>query len=86
MGKTGRLTLFDDQRPDQPTAQLFAAADVRVIPIATGIRHTEFVIEVFTRFDRQLRHIRHAVHLQRQPNAMPVNGRLDRQLIDEAQT
>ncbi len=85
MGETGGLALFNDQRPDQPTAQLFAAADVRVIPIATGIRHTELVIEIFARLHWQLRNVWHAVHLQRQADAMPVNGRLDRQLVDEAQ-
>ncbi len=81
--ETGRLALFDDQRPDQPAPQLFAAADVRVIPVAAGVRHTKFVVEVFTRQHRQLRDIGHAVHFQRQANAVPVDGGRDGQVVDE---
>ncbi|CAI8934724.1 hypothetical protein EMIT093MI4_60221 [Pseudomonas sp. IT-93MI4] len=81
--ETGRLALFDNQRPDQPAAQLLAAADVRVIPVAAGVRHAEFVIEVFTGQHRQLRDVRHTVHLQRQTDAVPVNGGRHRQMVDE---
>ena len=81
--ETGRLALFDDQRSDQPAPQLFAAADMRVIPVAAGIRHAEFVIEVFTGQHRQLRDVRNAVHLQRQTDAVPVNGGRHRQVVDE---
>ncbi|MCY1176995.1 hypothetical protein D9M73_172830 [compost metagenome] len=84
MHKPRRLALFDDQRPNQPPAQLFAAADVRVVPVTTGIRHAKFVVEVLTRHDRQLRDIRHAVHFQRQTNAVPVDGGRYRQVVDEA--
>ena len=45
--KTGGLSLFNNQRPDQTATELFAAVDVRVIPITASIGHTEFVIEVF---------------------------------------
>ncbi|MNX54894.1 hypothetical protein D3C86_856370 [compost metagenome] len=54
-----------------------------VIPVAAGVRHTEFVVEIFPRQHRKLRHVRHAIHFQRQTNAVPVNGRGDRQVVDE---
>ncbi|CAI8724211.1 hypothetical protein EMIT0P171_120040 [Pseudomonas sp. IT-P171] len=81
--ETGRLAFFDDQWANQPATEFFAAVHVRVIPIAAGIRHAEFVIEVFTRQHRQLRHVGHAIHFQWQTDAMPVNGGRHRQVIDE---
>src|SRR3990167_3005740 len=65
------LALIDDQRADQPTPQLLATGDMRVIPEAAGVGGDEVVVEVFTRQHRRLRHIRHAVHFQRQGGAMP---------------
>src|SRR5471032_485223 len=82
--ETGRLALFDDQRAHQATAEFFAAVHVWVIPVAAGVRHAEFVIEVFAGQHRQLRDVRDAVHFQRQADAVPVNGGGDRQVVDKA--
>ncbi|CAI8794765.1 hypothetical protein EMIT0P218_10428 [Pseudomonas sp. IT-P218] len=82
--ETGGLALLDDQRADQATTELFATVHMRVIPVAAGIGHTEFVIEVLPRQHRQLRHVRHAVHFQRQADAVPVNRGGNRQVVDES--
>jgi hypothetical protein len=84
MLEPGRLAFLDDQRPDQATAEFLGAADVRVVPVAAGVRHAEFVVEVLARLDRQLRHIGHAVHFQRQADAVPMDGGFHRQVVDEA--
>ncbi|MNM59012.1 hypothetical protein D3C81_702560 [compost metagenome] len=84
MLEAGGLALLDDQRADQAFAKLFGTVHMRVIPIAAGIRHAELVIEILTRQYRQLRDVRHAVHFQRQANAVPVNGGGHRQVVDEA--
>ncbi len=55
-----------------------------VVPVAAGIGHPELVVEILPWLDWQLRHIRHAIHFQRQADAMPVDGGLDRQVVDEA--
>ena len=52
MEEAGRLTFLDDQRADQAAAQFLGTADVRVVPVAAGIRHAELVVEVFAGLDR----------------------------------
>ncbi|MNY05682.1 hypothetical protein D3C86_1384120 [compost metagenome] len=84
VAEAARLALLDDQRADQPAAELFAAGGVRVVPEAAGIRHAEAVVEVLAGQHRQLRHVGHAVHLQRQADAVPVDGARLGQLVDEA--
>lgn len=54
MFESGRFALFDDQRADQATAELFAAVHVGVVPVAAGVGYAEFVIEVFAGQYRQL--------------------------------
>ncbi|MNJ34406.1 hypothetical protein D3C77_291180 [compost metagenome] len=86
MLEAGGLALLDDQRPDQAFAELFGAVHMRVIPEAASIRDAELVIEILARQHRQLRDVRHTVHLQRQADAMPVNGGGYRQVVDETHT
>ena len=83
MLETGGFALFHDQRADQATAEFFAAVHMGVIPVAAGVGHAELVVEVFAGQHRQLRDVGHAVHFQRQADAMPMDGGGDRQVVDE---
>ncbi|MNZ30223.1 hypothetical protein D3C78_474840 [compost metagenome] len=50
--EAGGLTLLDNQRADQAATEFLAAAHMGVIPVAAGIGHAEFVVEIFTRQHR----------------------------------
>src|SRR3954451_11099083 len=56
-------------------ADLFLEAGVTVVPISAGLRYRESVLESLTRRDSRKTDSRHAVHMGRQDNAVPVNGR-----------
>ncbi|MNP32924.1 hypothetical protein D3C76_1261300 [compost metagenome] len=45
-----------------------------MVPVAAGVRHPEAVDEAFARLHRRLRDVGHAVHLDGQADAVPVDG------------
>ncbi|MCY1358258.1 hypothetical protein D9M69_447870 [compost metagenome] len=84
MAETARLALLDHQRADQAATELVGAGDMRVVPEAAGILGLEAVVEILAGQHRQLRDVGHAIHLQRQADAVPVDGGRLVELVDEA--
>jgi len=68
-----RFLFFDDQRAVKTPGDLLEPALVRVIPVRSGIRNTEFVSKAFTRRDRFLRQVGYAVHYVRDAKTMPMD-------------
>lgn len=84
VAEPGGFTLLDDQRADQSAAELLAAHQVRVVPVAAGVLGLELVDEALARLHRRLGNVRHAVHLDRQADAVPVDGGRFVQPVGEA--
>ena len=64
-----------EQRPVEAEPNLGCRHHVRVIPEQASIGHDEVVGERASRFDRRLRGAGHAIHLDGNLDAMPVDGR-----------
>src|SRR5688572_18423705 len=77
-----RIALLDDQRTGQAAAELLAVTEVRVIPVRTGIGQIELVKKAaaVTR-DRRLGQAGDAVHRIGEPDAVPMDGRLDAEAV-----
>ena len=84
MAEPGGFALLDDQRADQSAAELLAAHQVRVVPVAAGVLGLELVDEALARLHRRLGNVRYAVHLDRQADAVPVDGGRFVQPVGEA--
>ena len=76
-----RLPLLDDQRPVEAAADLLETALMRVVPVGAGVGDVELVDEGLARRDRPLGQMRHAVHRVRHAQAVPMDGRLLRELV-----
>ena len=75
--------VVDQQRTVEAESHLRGRHDVRVIPVESRIAHHEVVGEGFATFHLRLRHVRHAVHLDRHAHAMPMDGGGLGQVISE---
>src|SRR5829696_2867183 len=64
--------VVDQQRGVQPAVQL--QADVGVEEVGAGVGHGELVGEAAAGLHRRLGHVRDAVHVVAQPDAVPVDG------------
>lgn len=84
VAEPGGFALLDDQRADQSAAELLAAHQVRVVPVAAGVLGLELVDEALARLHRRLGNVRYAVHLDRQADAVPVDGGRFVQPVGEA--
>ncbi len=63
--------------------ELLLQSRMTVIPIGARLFDRETVSESLPRLDTGERHPRHAVHTERQQNAMPVNGCIFIQIIGD---
>ena len=73
---------LDDDRAVQP--DLFLEARVRVVPVGAGLVHLEAVGERGARRDAVERQPRHAVHVRRQDEAVPVDRGALAQAVSDA--
>ncbi len=80
-----RIAMFrlDDQRAVM--AGLFLQAGMGMIPVGARLLHRKAVGECFARTDAGKGHARHAVHLKRHQDAMPVDGRIRVQPVGDPQ-
>ena len=76
--------ILDENRAVETEADLRGRHDVRVIPEQPGVRHDEVVGERTAWLHLGLRVTGHTVHLNRNPQAVPVNGRRLWQMVGEA--
>ena len=80
---TGSAGIFDEERSVQTEADLRGRHDVRVIPEQSRVGHDEVVGERPAGLHLGLRVAGYAIHLDRDPQAVPVDGGRLRQMIRE---
>ena len=65
--------------------KLFLQARMAVIPIGTGLDNRELINEGRSRLDARKADTRHAVHLERQQQTVPVDRAVDVEIVDDAE-
>ena len=80
-----RLDRIDDDRPIG--AGLLLKTGVAVIPVGAALRDIELIVVGFTRLDavKTVADARHAIHLARQDDAMPVDGTVLGEVVGDVQ-
>ena len=79
----GRVGFFHDQRTGQATRHLLHRIGVSVIPVGSGIRRHEVIVEGVAGRHRVLRQASHAVHRVVDADAVPVDRGRHVEVVDQ---